>query len=434
MPYDSNGAYYFIPEPIPPPLDLDELDDDDDDGVEETDEPESEQDDSDNGEEYETRTTPVVPVKLREYRADAAKILGFFPPITAYEPPTVHTANDRGKPRPLEWGEMLQIIAHDKTQKAALQPEPYFGVELEVYAKRTIKGLLAAFHEIMGHDVWLIFKYDGSLSSGGVEIVTAPMTLEQHQTRWPLVQEVLRAQARGWKQHHAGLHVHVSRKTQAGATLSKLHVAKMINFVHCWRNTTFLEALGGRKSDSYAKFESLKIPFKPKAGSSDRREALNITKTETLELRFFASTTKVERILMAVEFTACLRGYTQDVSIPQSSDLSGFIAYAKSHRHAYPNLNEYIQHVLRAKFKVDAVSECAMTTEEQQALADLCGGTLKLEPELSIKDTVRMLTLMHKYQAEVIEEHGKRRFDTELRYLEKRLDALKTRTKKGRKS
>lgn len=432
MPYDSNGAYYFVAEPLPPPLELDELDDDDDNEADDS-EPEPEQDSSDDGSEYETRTTPIVPTKLREYRADAAKILGFFPPVTAYEPSTIQTANKHGRLRPLEWGEMLQIIAHDKTQKAALQPEPYFGVELEVYARRSVKGLLAAFHEIMGRDVWLIFKYDGSLSSGGVEIVTAPMTLEQHQTRWPLMQEVLRAQAKGWKQHQAGLHVHVSRKTQAGAALSKLHVAKMINFVHCWRNTTFLEALGGRKADTYAKFESPKIPFKPKFTSGDRREALNITKTETLELRFFASTTKVERILMAVEFTSCLRGFTQDASIPQSSDLSGFITYAKSHRHTYPNLNEYIQHVLRAKFKVDAVGECAMTTEEQQALADLCGGTLKLEPELSIKDTVRMLTLMHKYQAEVIETHGKRRFDTELRYLEKRLDAFKTHTKKGRR-
>lgn len=429
MPYDENGVYYAV-YTVPPPsyVELDELDDDDDDHE---DEPEPEPEPADDGEEYETRPIPVVPTKLREYRADAASLLGFFPPLVDYEPSTIRTADDQGKMRPLEWGEMVQIIAHDKAQKAALQTEPYFGVELEVYAKRTVKGLLAAFHDVMGRDVWLIFKYDGSLDSGGVEIVTAPMTLEQHQTRWPLIQEVLRAQAKGWKQHNAGLHVHVSRKTQAGATLSKLHVAKMINFVHCWRNTTFLEALGGRAAHSYAKFETNKIPFKPRASSSNRREALNITKSATLELRFFASTTKVERILMAVEFAACLRGYTQDVSIPQSSDLSGFITYATTHRYVYPNLNAYIQHVLRAKCKVQAVEECAMTTEEQHALAELCGGSLKLEPELSIKETIRMLTLMHKYPTEVIERHGKRRYDTQLRYLEKRLEILKTRTKKG---
>ena len=132
MPYDEDGVYYNLFNPAPP-VELDDLGDpdvDEEDEGEEPDDPSDPEPDesSDDDGSFETRPLPIVPVKLREYRADAAKLLGFFPPVVEYEPSAIRPSSERGKPRPLEWGEMLQLVAHDKAQKAALQPEPYFGV------------------------------------------------------------------------------------------------------------------------------------------------------------------------------------------------------------------------------------------------------------------------------------------------------------------
>lgn len=333
--------------------------------------------------------------ELMNYTTKAEEILGYFP-----KPPT--TLVDDLDDKKITAKRLKTILKNfrefDGQQVRSIAQPVYFGVELEVFTRHGISALIEAFKQHMGDTPWLIFKRDATIE-GGAEIVTAPMTLTEHHRKWPAVQGVLREHAKGWKQPGCGLHVHLSRGEDWWA-LSQLQIAKMVQFIHSYKNIKFLEALGGRKATQYCTFETQKRPLRVRDNRGDRHEALNLCKDPTIEVRFFASTTKVPRILMAVEFASCLREYVQSVSIEGCSDMMQFVKFAQANIRQYPNLNLYLTHVQQKKLNLENIADDVVTDEiEKQIKRALTQG-----PTQSLHQNVSDLNVLLRFKEYILEQ------------------------------
>jgi hypothetical protein len=114
-----------------------------------------------------------------------------------------------------------------------------FGVELEMEAKRghNWSELVQALGGKDGNGSFLL-KSDGSLDNG-VELVTLPFTLEDHQSyfNWKEVLEQVRPIAHsGEGTTNCGIHIHINR-----AALTPLVLGKMLVFVNATHNVNFIK-------------------------------------------------------------------------------------------------------------------------------------------------------------------------------------------------
>lgn len=352
---------------------------------------------------------PSYSTSLRDYSTDASKVIGFIPPRPA-QVPTFTRESIKMERR--AWFALMR--KHDAPTR-----QPYFGVELECYPRQSVATSIKAIHDVMGDDVWVIFKRDSSVRDG-MEIVTAPMTLVEHQKRWPMIQEALRKTCRAWGLSNCGLHVHISRGDNSYCwELSQLHLAKMVYFIHGRHNWTKLQALGGRQATSYCQFMTEKEPLRLRTGyTGDRGEALNLKKAATLELRFFQGATRVERILMAVEFAACLREFVQNHSVVDCQSFDVFTRYAQANRKLYPHLVTYLLYVAEKGHNLGVIGETSLTSEDERLLLFLMDKPTK---QLALKECHALKSLLTRYDEEARALCTSRKVIARLRQLEQRL-------------
>jgi len=194
-----------------------------------------------------------------------------------------------------------------------------------------------------------IVKHDGSIGNGrnGIELVSVPMSLDD-------IRYFIGLLFPGDVFHHnafvdatCGMHVHASR-----APLTTAQIAKLVRFIHTPHNQAFMERLAGRRlvSSQWASIdhrsESWKAVFVPtNAGSLRihdwfRYSALNLTNTDTIEFRIFASTTNVARARANVEACAALIAFCApaECSLTETARFEAFCTFVERRRRDFPHL------------------------------------------------------------------------------------------------
>ena len=211
----------------------------------------------------------------------------------------------------------------------------YYGVELEVNINRDSAVNVIDFSE--DEDLFYL-KDDGSVD--GYEIVTHPASLEHHLTEmpWKAVLSVLKKN--GGKSHDTkscGIHVHISRKAFTDSEVSRL-----VAFVNI--NETWFSTFARRNSEQWAKYKPYNGKAKNDFRQNERYEAVNLRNRNTIELRIFKGTLKLETVFAILQLCDCLTKFIKTVSIASivqkpAAILDKFKAYIKTS--GYTELIDY---------------------------------------------------------------------------------------------
>lgn len=195
----------------------------------------------------------------------------------------------------------------------------YLGVELEIGTggenHRKAKQVLKVLENQEAYA-----KHDGSVNNG-FEIVTHPCTLQYHKEKFQwkaLCKKALSLGYRGHDDQSCGMHVHINRKF-LGNTEAEVDdvVSKMIlivennwtdiikfsrrepNRINQWAGNYNTKRNVSECKDKKEKCEKVICEAK---GQGDRRRAVNITNSKTIEFRLFRSTLKSNTIMANLQF------------------------------------------------------------------------------------------------------------------------------------
>lgn len=232
-------------------------------------------------------------------------------------------------------------------------PQLFIGIEQELEAKQGRQAHIdkaVALLDRVDTDHVLYSKSDGSLDVG-IEIVSHPMSLDffRDEYPWDLWK---RGEGLGQWLHqnsHTGVHIHVSK-----AAFTKAHAYRFTAF-H-FLNPDFIEDVAGRPSNHYTNIRPygmmpeaeriaklgrardfmshLNQQAKAKTYNYDRYWAINAQNLETLELRYFRSTTDANRLKFYGEWIEACYEYTN----------TGWIRTRKAERRLNPvNFSKWVQ-------------------------------------------------------------------------------------------
>jgi hypothetical protein len=220
----------------------------------------------------------------------------------------------------------------------------YFGVEQEFESTNYGLDTLIVHNLIKSY---AILKRDSSINQG-FEVVSAPATLDVHQTIWdeffaqlPATVDVVNIKG----ENTCGMHVHVSR-----VRMTDLQIGKILKFTHNPANKDFITMIAGRPSSYHNDFA------KPKAwrdginggrsqSDADRHTAVNCNGGATLEFRIFRATKDKSVFLKNIEYCYALTRFAQSAnfSIADSCKHGSFISYVEMFRKDFPNLYNFIR-------------------------------------------------------------------------------------------
>lgn len=226
----------------------------------------------------------------------------------------------------------------------------YMGVELEMEkAAPHVLDFLNLAGEVYNRERFIMAKSDGSLGDGGVEMVTAPATLDAFRAAFPFdAIDWLREQgARSYQRRSCGFHVHVSRS----AFMEPSHLWRFVAFQV--RNQQQVCNIAQRGSTTWATWPNTlrdigDMPelVKGKAKNEARYVAINFQNDHTVELRYMKGNLLREAIMRKVEMVDAVFTYTQQVSVRDIRSgafmWDRFAAFVEANRHRYPELASYI--------------------------------------------------------------------------------------------
>jgi hypothetical protein len=238
----------------------------------------------------------------------------------------------------------------------------FFGLEIEVEASRNRSESAEYANRLEGYDLAYL-KSDGSLNCG-FEIVTHPMTHDFYKNEakelWDTL-EALRNRAgirvKAWDASTTGLHIHISRTGFTGGA----HMHRFLRLVY--DNQTLYEAIAGRSSSRWAKFDDAQTDYvtedeegtrqwksrrnlKSKldnARNSDRYSAVNTQNHATLEMRIFRSSVNGDTVKSFIDLAHASVEYTRGLSVRDirqgALDSDIFTQYIRDNSALYPELN-----------------------------------------------------------------------------------------------
>jgi hypothetical protein len=236
----------------------------------------------------------------------------------------------------------------------------HMGVELELITRDSVNDAVEDIRSELG-DTYCICKTDGSLPSGGLEIVSAPRGLAEHIEKfkgWNIASYYY-----AWNGGKCGMHVHMDSKA-----FTKLTLGKFIMFINSEHNTDFIRKLAGRhahrdeQARSYCAVEGQEAMANAskalKGKSTSRYYMVNTTclrrleadrlgvqfvgerDFNTIELRIFRATLKKERLLAQIEFTHAAVMFCRVASMRDLNE-QGFLLWLKSTDNRYPHLADW---------------------------------------------------------------------------------------------
>ena len=187
----------------------------------------------------------------------------------------------------------------------------YFGVELEIDRAGEYDSNADKILAIGNHDEPRVYcKHDGSLDEG-FEIVSHPATQDSHMHSLPWEQMMNAAVAMGYCSHQAttcGLHVHISRDA-FGRTeqAQEAAIARLLFFVEKhWNELLKFSRRTNRQLERWAARYGYKDTPKEmmdhaKSYHYGRYTCVNLTNTETVEIRIFRGTLKYNTFIATLQ-------------------------------------------------------------------------------------------------------------------------------------
>ena len=186
----------------------------------------------------------------------------------------------------------------------------FFGVELETEPHEEGYEDTEMVREIKKYvSEWAYLKHDGSLRDGGFELVTHPMTLENHIEKFTpeLFKTIKDSRYVSHNNGNCGLHIHISRT----AFNSDLAIVKLLEFIY-GNYDNIVSKLGRRGDITNYCLENvisscpMNIERIFKINNEDRYHAINTKNRDTIELRFFRGTLIRDTFISALQFADVL--------------------------------------------------------------------------------------------------------------------------------
>lgn len=279
---------------------------------------------------------------------------------------------------PLDYPEEEGATPRETIRNYSYKPEPVFfggrlpdllnmGVEheMEFPSSRAVSDALTVvgrYNAELGRPFYC--KSDGSISNG-FEMVSHPFTPDWFEQFYPFdmldeLKELGASPKNSYGQDSAGIHVHISRDS-----FTTLHMYKFLHF-HYMIAGDLCKLVAGRESHwarfdaevgvgsslkrkpngdyerSYAK--SMREVASKKKKNSDRYVAVNMRNDATVELRYFRSTAKKERLKAYIQFVVAVWHYTKEAAMTRKSkskrvmSQDDFIAYVRENEERFPDL------------------------------------------------------------------------------------------------
>lgn len=219
---------------------------------------------------------------------------------------------------------VLDHISPDASIKSSPHGEFLMGIEFEMVTEGRVTAAVDDVRSQMGGS-YCVCKYDGSLSDGGLEIVTAPRGLPEHIRKFKAWN--VSSNYRAWDKRCCGMHIHIDSHAFTQMTLGKF-----IMFINDRNNMEFIRKIAGRHPErddqarTYAAAEDQQVLVNPskavKGKSYERYRMVNLQnlstresrrlgfgtrfdegRYDTVEVRIFRASLKKERLLAQIEFT-----------------------------------------------------------------------------------------------------------------------------------
>ena len=187
----------------------------------------------------------------------------------------------------------------------------YFGVELEIDGAGEYDSNADKILAIGNRDEPRVYcKHDGSLDEG-FEIVSHPATLDSHMHSFPWEQMMNAAVSMGYRSHQAttcGLHVHISRDA-FGRTeqAQEAAIARLLFFVEKhWNELLKFSRRTNRQLERWAARYGYRDTPKEmmdhaKSYHYGRYTCVNLTNTDTVEIRIFRGTLKYNTFIATLQ-------------------------------------------------------------------------------------------------------------------------------------
>ena len=210
----------------------------------------------------------------------------------------------------------------------------HFGVELEIDDGGTVNSNAQKLLDIANANAEnLYIKTDGSLDEG-LELVTHPMTLEYHLNEMPWAEVLRKAQSMGYLSHAAGtcgLHVHISRLA-FGCTYEQQEaaIARLLYFVEkFWAELLRFSRRTQSQMNRWAARYGIRLtPSEQinhaKNSCAGRYTAVNLTNSDTVEIRMFRGTLKLNTLKATLQMVNHLVEVAVSMSDSQVQDMSWF--------------------------------------------------------------------------------------------------------------
>lgn len=217
-----------------------------------------------------------------------------------------------------------------------------YGVELEMEPRdgeETTQQKIARALNGPSTDDYILTR-DGSLNYG-VELVSAPRTLLEHQRSgiWTGVHKAVSAIAMsGRGTTRCGMHVHINRRA-----LSPLTLGKLLVFFNDDDMNSYIQMIAQRNSNGYSRKKDKTLNH-ALYQNDDRYERLNMSsRNRTVECRIFRGNLKPQRILKNIEFVDAAVNYCKRCSMRDAKDWMQFAEWLRPQTSIYPNLIAFLK-------------------------------------------------------------------------------------------
>lgn len=187
----------------------------------------------------------------------------------------------------------------------------YYGIELEIdRGGKDNENAQSIYDTANDHADNLYIKSDGSLDEG-MELVSHPCSLKYHQNEFPWTDILRKAVRLGYRSHDTrtcGLHVHIGR-AELGESFEEQEevISRIMFFFESHWNELF--GFSRRSEDTLERWaprhgysdRPKEILEKAKKSTKGRYACVNITNKNTVEIRMFRGTLKLNTFMSALE-------------------------------------------------------------------------------------------------------------------------------------